>query len=405
MTGVNGSTMLILRRGPVRFALGVVLTLTALALAWAVWVVNLERSCTLEQWPGLAICRSGADNAASQEAALQARAARNPGDSEAWIRLAILKAQPGTTMNAEAAAVLDTATRLAGQDYRVQRLQAGTALRQERWPDAVKWLVHLVQDNGDNDAALTLASMLREPKAVTAMQARIKPGDRWVGAVINALPAADLPTVAAMGLVVQALEQRAMSPELIQKVLQGLKAHGDWLDAHALWTAWLGRPVDLLFNGSFDQGFIAGGFDWEVLPISPSKAGAVVRQVALAGRGGVLQVEFSGRALTVVPVVRQPLLLLNSRYALTGQFMTGPLVSDGGLAWSLHCAQGGLEIARTVPLTDTSGQWRQFSLEVVVPPACGPAVVLQLQPFTASEAASGIRGQASFDGFTLKAIS
>ena len=99
-----------------------------------------------------------------------------------------------------------------------------------------------------------------------------------------------------MGLVVQALEQRAMSPELIQKVLQGLKAHGDWLDAHALWTAWLGRPVDLLFNGSFDQGFIAGGFDWEVLPISPSKAGAVVRQVALAGRGGVLQVEFSGRA-------------------------------------------------------------------------------------------------------------
>lgn len=393
-----------LRQWPVRLAVGLALTLAGLALAWAAWVSYLERSCTVEQWPGWAACSSSVGDAPSQMASLQARAARNPGDSEAWIQLAVLKNQSGAALSTDAAAVLETATRLAGQDSRVQRLQAATALRQRRWPDAVTWLVKLVEDNGDNDAALTLASMLREPLAVTAMQARIKPGNRWLGPVIDALPGAGLPTVAAMGLVVSAWQQQAISTELIQKVLQALKAQGAWLDAHALWTAWLGRPVDLLFNGSFDQGLIPGGFDWEVLPVSPSKAGALVSQVAAAGRGGVLQIEFSGRPVTVLPVVRQHLLTLNKRYALSGQFMTSAWTSSGGLAWSLHCAQGGLEIARTPALMDTDGQWKPFSVEFVVPPECGPAVVLQMQPFNASDAASGLRGKASFDEFNLKAL-
>ena len=71
MTGVDGSPMLVFRNGPVRFALGVLLTLTALALAWAVWVVNLERSCTLEQWPELRVeLDQGSGDAEAQGARL-----------------------------------------------------------------------------------------------------------------------------------------------------------------------------------------------------------------------------------------------------------------------------------------------------------------------------------------------
>lgn len=402
MTGLNIAASSMLSDRLVRLAVGAALTAAGLGLSWAAWVYNLERSCTLGQWPGLAICTPADQTVASQTLDLQKRVARNPGDAEAWIRLALLTNQPGSSFAREGDAALETATRLSGQDYRVQRLQAAAALKQARWADAVTWLVRLIQDNNNNDAALALASLLRQPQALAAMQAQVRPGARWLGQLVDALPRAGLPTVVAMPVIVQALQQKAMTPELIQQVIKGLKVNGDWLDAHALWTAWLGRPVDLVFNGSFDQGFLPGGFDWEILPAAQSKAGALVSQVGLAGHGGVLQVEFSGRPLAVLPVIRQHLVLLDRRYVLTGQFMTSKLTSSEGLAWSLHCAAGGREIAHTAALTDTAGQWRSFSLEFEIPPDCGPAVALQLRPFAVYEAATGMRGQAAFDDFRLK---
>ena len=62
--------------------------------------------------------------------------------------------------------------------------------------------------------------------------------------------------------------------------------------------------MPLLFNGGFEQGFIADGFDWELRDEGPSKAGALIEQPALGERGRVLQVEFTGRPVAQ-PLVRQ----------------------------------------------------------------------------------------------------
>lgn len=386
----------------VRLLLWAVLTALALALASVAWTHNLERACTFKQWPVLPSCARQATDAPAQAQLLRQRIARNPGDSEAWIALAVSSSQPGQAPGIDHNAVLDTATQLAGEDRRVQRMQAAQAIQQKRWPQAVDWLVRLVQHSSDGAAAVTLAALMREPQALAAMQTQLKPGARWLGPVIGAMPQAGVPVVWAMPLVVSALPQQGLSPELTAQLLRQLKAGGQWLEAHALWTASLGRPVALLFNGDFDQGFIDGGFDWEVMPAPPSKAGALVRQVAMDPRGGVLQVDFTGRPVAV-PVLRQHLIVLHQRYTLSGQFNTARLRVNEGLAWTVQCVNGGREIARTPALKDTGGQWQPFTVEFEIPPGCGQAVALQLQTFAPYEALAGLQGQITFDGFTLAA--
>lgn len=386
----------------VRLALGAVLTALAIALAYVAWGRNLEQACTLKQWPELPSCLHSANDVPLQVQALHQRIARNPGDSAAWIDLAVLSSQPVNATGLNHNAVLDTATQLAGEDYRLQRLQAARAIQLQQWPHAVDWLVRMVQDNSNGSAAVALAALMREPQALAAMQTHIKPGARWLGPVISAMSQAGVPVVLAMPLVVKALPQQSLSPELTQGLLRQLKADGQWLEAHALWTAWLGHPVPLLFNGDFDQGFIAGGFDWEVTPVSPSKAGALVRQVALDKHGGVLQVEFTGRPVDI-PVVRQSLVLLHKRFVFSGQFMATNLRVNEGLTWVLQCVNDKREIARTPALKDTAGQWQPFAVEFELTPGCGQAASLQLQTFAPYEAATGLRGQVSFDSFKLEA--
>jgi len=373
-----------------------------LALANVAWTRNIERACTLKQWPVLPSCMHQTANAPVQLQSMRERMARNPGDSEAWIVLAVLTSPPNNYSGVNHDAVLDTATQLAGEDYRVQRMQAARAIQHKLWPQTVDWLVRLVQDSHDGTAAITLASLVREPQALAAMQTQNKPGAHWLRPVLEAMPQAGVPVVFAMPLVVKALPQKGLSPETVQNLLRQLRAEGQWLEAHALWTAWLGHPVALLFNGDFEQGFIDGGFDWEVAPVPVSKAGALARQVVLSQHGGALQVVFTGRSLAV-PVVRQYLVLLNQRYLLSGQFMTSKLRANEGLAWTLQCTVNGQEITRTPALKDTNRQWRAFKVEFEIPSGCGQAVTLQLQTFAPYEAAAGLRGQASFDDFKLEA--
>ena len=383
--------------------LSVLALLTALmvAIGWVAWGYNLERACTLRQWPELPSCTDRASDAPAQIERLRERIARNPGESEPSIQLALLSSQTGKAPVVNPDAALDRATQLAGEDYRVQRMQAVRAIRLKQWPQAVDWLVRLVQDSSDGPAALTLAALVREPQAVAAMQAHIKPGASWLEPLIGAMQQSGVPVVLAMPLVVRALPQQGLSPELTQRLLGQLKNDGQWLEAHALWIAWLGHPTDLVFNGNFDKGFIAGGFDWEVTPVAQSKSGALVRQVALDKHGGVLQVEFTGRPIAV-PVVRQPLVLLHNRFIFSGQFMSSQLRANDGLAWVLQCVSGNREIARTPALKSTGGQWQTFKVEVELPSDCGQAVALQLQTFTAYEAATGLQGQMMFDDFKLE---
>ena len=388
----------------VRLAAWLGLTGLMLVLAWLAWGSNLERACVLRQWPDLPSCMNRGSDPVAQVQSLQQRIDRNPGDSDAWIALALLSSRldaPAPGLDPDA--VLKTATHLAPQDIRLQRLQAARALQRQAWPQAVDWLVGLVRDSDDAQAAVALAMLMQEPGALAAMQGHAKQVSRWLAPVINAMVQARVPVVAAMPLVVTALAQNDMPQELTQQLMRQLKSDGQWIDAHALWTAWLGRPTALVFNGSFDTGFIPDGFDWEIMPASPSKAGAQVLQLALAQHGGVLQVDFTGRPLAA-PLVRQQVLLLNDRLAFSGQYMTAGLQAREGLAWVVKCAAGGREVVRTPAIKDTYRQWRRFDVEFSLPESCGHAAVLELQTFAPHESGTGFRGQATFDDFTLKAL-
>jgi hypothetical protein len=162
--------------------------------------------------------------------------------------------------------------------------------------------------------------------------------------------------------------------------------------------------VPILFNAGFEQRFDADGFNWQVTPVPPSRAGALVAQRNMAGHGQVLEVQYTGRAV-VTPVVRQYLFIPPGRYALQGQYMTSKLRMAQGLAWAVRCTDGAKILAgRSEALQDTAGIWQRFQFEFDVPPGCGVVASLQLETFAPFEAAAGFRGTASFDGFELRSV-
>ena len=375
----------------------------ALALALGVLSLqrNLQRACDLREWPDFSFCPKPDEAVATQVRDLRARIAANPGDTAPWLALALLSTQPGGVDPLREDAVLAVAGRLAPQDAMLLRVKAARALQHEQWPQAVAALVRLVQEQGDAEAARTLAALVPHPPAQTALKAALKPGATWLEPVLGQLGGAKVPVALAMPLVAQALPLKLVSPQTGQALIRGLKANGQWLEAQALWVYLVGGAAPMLFNGGFETGFIADGFDWELRDEGPSKAGVLIEQPTMGERGRVLLLEFTGRPLAQ-PLVRQMLVLPPGSYALTGDYMARQMRTEQGLAWTFNCAAGGRELARTPPLLDTLSQWRKMAMSVAVPADC-PAVMLQLQTQLGSEALSGLRGQMSFDAFRLSA--
>jgi len=103
-------------------------------------------------------------------------------------------------------------------------------------------------------------------------------------------------------------------------------------------------------------------------------------------------------------VIRQYLFVPPGKYVLRGEYMTTRLRMEQGLAWSVRCpAAANAEAGRSAALLDSSGAWKGFSFEFVVPRNCGPIASLQLETFAAFEAVAGFKGQVAFDAFELSA--
>jgi hypothetical protein len=184
--------------------------------------------------------------------------------------------------------------------------------------------------------------------------------------------------------------------------IRELKAGGQWYDAYALWARLLNRPVDLLFNGSFETGFVRDGFDWETKEVRASRAGVLLSQPQVEGHGRVLQLDFTGRPIDL-PMLRQ-VILIDRTYRLKGQFMARKLRVNEGLAWVFSCVATKKEIARSAPLKDTAGNWQNFSVTVSVPAGCGDAIALELQTQAPYESIAGVAGTASFDNLQLEFV-
>ena len=375
----------------------------AVALAMFLAVVslqrNMQRACELKEWPQFSSCPTPELAVEAQVRELRAGIAANPGNSAAWLALALLTTQPPGVAPLDETAVLAVAARLAPQDALLLRLQAARALHRGQWAPAVAALVRLVQEHADPEAARALAALVGNASAQPALKAALHPQSTWLEPVLQQLGSAGVPVVQAMPLVAEALPMKLVSARSGQMLLRGLKASGQWLEAQALWVYLLGGKAPLLYNGSFEQGFIADGFDWQLKDVGPSRSGVLIEQPARGARGRVLQLEFTGRPVAQ-PMAWQVLVLAPGTYQFTGDYMARQMRTEQGLAWSFNCVAGGRELARTHPLKDTQGQWQKMDVGLSVPADC-PAVVLQLQTQLVSEALSGLRGQMSFDALAL----
>ena len=182
--------------------------------------------------------------------------------------------------------------------------------------------------------------------------------------------------------------------------MRSLKAGGQWLEAQALWVALVGGAVPLLYNGDFEQGFIADGFDWELRDEpAPRRPARWSSSPQLGERGRVLQVEFTGRPVAQ-PLVRQVLVLPAGSYVFAGDYMAGRCAPSRAwcgpsTAWP---AGASWRARRRCWTRRASGTAHERGAGV--PPDCS-AVVLQLQTQLDSEALAGLRGQMSFDAFRL----
>jgi hypothetical protein len=369
--------------------------------AWLLWMasaVHLERACVLMDTPYLPLCKDPAsERLADRIATLRLRLAANPGDAQSWIQLTSLERGP-----LEKPLLLAAAT-LAPNDPNVLMWRAGDLLSRQKLPEAVDLLIQLVVYRNRSEAAQALARILASGEGVPLLRPHLGTANRWLPQVLASLAALKLPLPSALPLLAEASSKGMVGRQTTLSYIGALKAAGAWGDAYSLWLSQQKGPTPLLHNGRFDQAFEAGGFDWEVTPALPSRAGAVVAQRGSGNRGQVLDIQFTGRPLAT-PIIRQYVFAPPGKYILRGQYMASRLRLDEGLAWAARCDGGTAILAgRSPALQDTAGAWQPFQFEISVPNNCGVVFSLQLETTVPSAASAGGKGHASFDAMELVA--
>lgn len=386
---------------------GIVLLLAALWLGWKAWDVNITMSCWKDEWPHLKVCgKIMGRTPFEQVAKLQERLANNPGDSQALIALMVWAHRPGGFPGLDAPALLAAASKAAPQSRYVLLLQASEAVTKRQWPEAIDPLRRLSQYHQEASATDTLANLINlsgsDPQLLAALMAAAKTDGGWLDRVLRAMPKAKLPVGNALPLITELMETQQLTPALGQFVIGQLKREGLWMEAHAVWRSLWNRPLDLVFNGDFEQPFVRGGFDWEVADANDHRSGARIDLIGRSDRGQVLKVEFTGKAIRP-PMLRQDMLLLPGSYKLRGSMQSTELRSEKGLAWVVTCAKDGRELGRTDALKATGREWVKWEAQIDMPADCsGFGARLALQPFAPYEAKTGLRGEVLFDGLSLE---
>lgn len=367
----------------------------ASALIWLSFSVHLKRACVVMDTPYLPLCTDAQSDAELQRK-LRARLAANPGDSNAWVQLTSLE------RSEHEKALLRAASTLAPTEPNVLMWRAGEALSANRLPEAVELLVQLIEFRGKGEAAQVLARIVASGQGTPLLRPHLAEASRWLPQVLASLVALKLPITSVQPLVTEAWAQKAITRQTLQAYIRSLKADGQWVDAYGLWLTLTPGPVPLLHNGHFDQPFQTDGFDWEVAPALPSRAGATVSQRGSGSRGQVLDIQFTGKAIAV-PMVRQHIFAAPGKYMLRGQYMASRFRSDQGLAWTARCTnRSAMGVAgRSTGLQDTAGTWKEFQFTIVVPSDCGTVFSLELETFAPFEASAGLKGGVAFDALEL----
>jgi hypothetical protein len=382
----------------VRWGLALAAGVAALAIFALAVSAHLRSACVEQDTPYLPLC---GDPPPPQELRqeLRERIARNPGDSTAWTQLLVSESPD------DADAILPGAVLVAPNNHNVARWRAAQALRDGKIDDAVGMLVQILSHRSSPEAAKVVAQLAAGPQGLALLRPHLATAAEWLPQVLAASAALKQPASDLLPLVAAAVDKGALPAGARQSYMRTLKGAGQWLDAYGLWLSAHKDAVPLLYNAGFDQPFEVDGFDWEFANDGPrSRAGTVLDQDAIARRGLVLDVEFTGRRFST-PIVRQFVFLAPGAYRVRGEYMAPKLRSEQGLAWRIQCTAGSRPVVATSPpLRETGGVWKVVEFEFTIPPDCGAMASLQLDPVGAYEAATGMKGHVAFDNFSLSHV-
>lgn len=376
----------------------------ALWLGQQAWVRQVEHACRLGEWPPLLQC-DGAREPVRQAQALQERIRRNPGDAQAAVELALLAQAHPAAVALDQDLTLRSAQRLAPQNGQLLALQVNRALAARQWPQAIEPLTRLAAYHGNAGAATVLAQLIRVSASDEALQDALLRAfadtPRGLPVVIRRMSEAKVPAVLAMPYANQAMASGELDTPTGRELIRLLKSDGQWLDAYGVWLHLWRRPLELLFNGDFEQAFLPGGFDWEPGQAPNHRAGAVVHRAGRGQRGQVLEVTFNGKPMAPY-VLRQDLMLSPGHYVFEGEFQSSELRTAQGLVWAVRCARDGREVARTAPMLAKGRDWQTWRLAFDFPAECGLGGTLELKPQAAYESVAGMKGEVLFDRLRME---
>ena len=381
-----------------RVLLGLLGVATAAGLIALSFSIHLQRACRVQDTPYLPICPEEASMARSKTTReLREHLMKSPGDSGAWVTLTHQES------GEHAQALFRASALLAPTDPNVLMWRAGDAIARNDLPLATALLVDLVDFRRQEDAIKVLARIVASANGTALLRPYLARANRWLAPVLASMSAQKLSLSSALPLLAEASARGSIPQQTVREFIRALKADGQWGDAYGLWLSQQRGPTPLLHNGSFEQRFQPDGFDWEIQPVQPSKAGAVAGQRNYSGRGLVFEVEFTGRQVAL-PIVRQYVFLAPGNYLVRGMYMTSKLRMEQGLAWAVRCSNGKSATplaGRSEPLQSAPDGWRRFQFPVSVAPDCGLVASLQLETFAPFEAVAGFKGRALFDALEL----
>jgi hypothetical protein len=365
----------------------------AAALAWASVEANHSRACALRESPVAESCTYPPAGSAAEIQSLRERIRRNPGDSNAYAELALAYRGAGKQE------LVKVASRLAPRDPRLLLYRAAFAVDRGAWKEAAAHLVELVERH-DVPAAIDALAQLIANGQGAVLEPYLTAGSRWFPPVLVRMREAGGRVTPALPLVTTAFNLGIVDLATVRSYVRELKTMQAWADAYGLWLSIHGRSMPALFNGSFDNDFEPDGFDWEVPEAGPNhRRGVVVEQRRMDQRGGVLELELTGREITQ-PIVRQDLFIGPGTYRLRGEYLTRHLRADDGFGWAIRCR--GAVAGKARPLAETGGIWQSMAFEFTVPANCGLVVTLQFEALTTVQAISGARGRIALDSLTLE---
>jgi hypothetical protein len=350
-----------------------------------------------------------------------AAATRVEKDQDRAISDRAMRAIAANPLNAPAISLLGQLAELHGDPQRARPFLGHAARLSLRESYAVYWLLQQALAVDDTatvlrhaDALLrtrgravplvvpVLAHLVEKEKAAPHVAALLATNPPWRTTFFAALPTniSDARTPLYLLLGLQSTQSPPSRSEILSYIrfLMGRNFHEL---AYYTWLQFL-PPAQLatlspLNNGDFEDAPSGAPFDWTL-----GQGGGVTTEIrSLPGTpdNHALFVEFTqGRA--EFPGVSQTILLGPGTYTLKGQFR-GTMAGARGLVFRLACVGQG-PLAQTDLLRGEMQKWREFSLDVTIPPNGCRAQTLSLVLDARSASEKLVTGAMWFDDLSLR---